>query len=182
MKKIIRVFGLTVICFFLVSCCFAQQQKLEDSLREVIRQNKKDTGEVNALAILGIMTKNFDSTRICAEQSRELSKALMYKKGEAHSLMVDSKVKFGEGNMGAAIHNQMTALQIYETLNDNTGIATANLMLQASHWAGVKDYRKALSCAFHGFEVAEKNDIQGLINFYGQHLAPLFQKSHRYMC
>ncbi len=170
MKKII----LHLLMLLPATGLFAQQQKMEDSLREVIRHNRRDTSEVNALVTLGMITKNFDSTRICAQKATALSKTLMYKRGEAHSLLAAANVKFGEGNIGAAIHNEMEALQIFESLNDYSGIATANLSLQGSYWGGVKDYPKALSYAYRGFEVAERNNVKGVTTFYGQRLAPLF--------
>lgn len=165
---------LQMLFLFLMANSYAQQQKLEDSLREVIRQNKKDTAEVIALTTLGWMTKNFDSTRICAQQSVELSRVLMYKRGEAHSLCISAQVEFGDGNIGRAIQSNLKALRIYEELNDNTGIASVNLMLQGAYRNGVKDYFKSLTHAFRGLEVAEKNNSKGEIFFNGQRLAPLF--------
>ncbi len=163
-----------VLMLLLTTSIYAQQQKLEDSLREVISQNKKDTAEVNAWTTLGWMTKIFDSTRICAKQAIELSRVLMYKRGEAHSLCVSAQVEFGDGNIGRAIQSNLKALRIYEELNDNTGIASVNLMLQGVYRNGIKDYFKSLTHAFQGLEVAEKNSIKGEIFFYGQRLAPLF--------
>ena len=170
MKKII----LHLLMLLPATGILAQQQNMEDSLREVIRQNRLDTSEVYALVTLSMITKNFDSTRICAQKATALSKTLMYKRGEAHSLLAAANVKFGEGNIGAAIHNEMEALQIFESLNDYSGIATANLSLQGAYWGGVKDYPKSLSYAYRGFEIAERNNVKGVTIFYGQRLAPLF--------
>jgi len=165
---------LQIVMLLLTTGLFAQQQRLEDSLREVIRQNRRDTNEVTALATLGLITKNNDSISICANLAFDLARSLKYKRGEAHSLCVSAILKYGEGDMGHSIQLLLEALKIYEELKDNTGIATANLLLQGTTWGGVKDYRKALSYAFQGFDVAEKNNVTGLINFHGQRLAPLF--------
>jgi two-component system NtrC family sensor kinase len=174
MKKSIREYILILCCLLPLTCCLAQQQKLEDSLRAVIRQNKGDTNEVNAIAILGMITKNPDSVSICAQRAMELSKALQYQKGVAHSTCVLSTVQFAQGNIGAAIQSTSGALQIYESIKDNTGIAASYLLLQGEYRDGVRDYRKSLDYAYAGEKVAEENNVRGAIIFYGQRLAPLF--------
>ncbi len=153
---------------------FAQQQKMEDSLQEVIRQNRGDTNEVIALATLGMITSNFDSLKICSQQVQELSKELKYQKGEALGKCLEHKIRFIEGNISAAIQSAMESLRIYEKINDNTGIATMHLLLQGKYRDGIKDYIKALTHAYYGLDVAEKDNVRGLIIFSKQRLSPLF--------
>jgi two-component system NtrC family sensor kinase len=165
---------LQMLFLFLMANSYSQQQKLEDSLRKVIAQNKKDTNEVIALTTLGMMTRNADSIVLCLHQLQELSKTSKYQKGEALGKCLEHKLRYSEGNISAAIQSATEALRIYENLEDNTGIATMHLLLQGAYRDGVKDYSKAQTHALYGLYVAEKNNVRGLIIFYGQRLAPLF--------
>ena len=165
---------LQMLFLFLMANSYSQQQWFEDSLREVIRQNKKDTNEVIALTTLGMMTGNVDSIVLCLHQVQELSKASKYQKGEALGKCLEHKLRYSEGNISAAIQSATEALRIYEKLKENTGIATMHLLLQGAYRDGVKDYIKSLSHSFYGLDVAEKSNVRGLIIFPGQRLFPLF--------
>jgi two-component system, NtrC family, sensor kinase len=165
---------LSMLLLFMMANCFAQHQNLEDSLRDVIRQNRKDTNGVNALAILGWRINNADSVLLCGRQAQELSHVLMYKRGEANSLLVISKSLFGAGDISSSIQTDLEALHIYERINDNTGIASVHLMLQGIYRDGIKDYRSSLKYALYGEEIAEKNNIIGFVTFFGHRLAPGF--------
>ena len=162
-----------VLLLFLFGSVNAQQQKLEDSLRMFIREQKNDTNEVNALAILGVLTKNADSILICGQQAQELSKALNYQRGMAHSLVIISRAIFAQGDLSGAIQSSIEALNIYEKLNDKAGITTACLFLQGTYRDGVKDYGSALKYSLYGVEVAEKNKVIGSIFFPGHRLTPI---------
>ena len=73
-----------------------------------------------------------------------------------------------------SIQNALTALNRYEDLHDNQGIASACLILQAGYW-NARDYKNALKYAFNGEKIAEANNVKSIrFNFPGQRLAPLF--------
>jgi two-component system NtrC family sensor kinase len=149
---------------------YAQQQNSEDSLRAIIDKQKGDTTEVNALAYLGNQQTQFDSGIIYAQQGLLLAQKLNYRKGEADCFFViaSKSVVFSE-----SIQNGLNALSIYNDLHDNTGIASAYLVLQGTYWdAG--DYKNALIHAFKGEKIAEANNVKGKFNFPGHRLAPLF--------
>ena len=75
---------------------------------------------------------------------------------------------------GAKIQNNLGALNIYESLHDNQGIASSYLVLQSHYWWAL-DYEKALKYALTGEKIAEANNvIGGRLNFPGHRLAPLF--------
>jgi len=151
----------------------AQQVNFTDSLRAIINQQKNDTAEVNALAYLGRQQTLSDSGLTNAQQGLSLAKKLNYKKGEADCLWVLGACYGDHGNFGQAIQYFLDALNIYEDLKDNVGIASAHLVLQGTYTT-MKDYRASLVHAFKGEQIAEANSIIGRFAFPGHRLAPLF--------
>ena len=119
------------------------QRNLTDSLRAIINLQKNDTAEVNALAYLANEQIQNDSVIKYAQQGLALAKKLNYRKGEADCLFV---LGHWYGDFGPSLQSVLGALNIYESLHDNQGIASSYLVLQANYWiAG--DYEKALNYA-----------------------------------
>src|SRR4030095_13218506 len=102
------------------------QRNLTDSLRGVINLQKNDTAEVNALAYLANEQIQTDSVVKYAQQGLALAKKLNYRKGEADCLFV---LGMWYMDFGPRIQNTLGALNIYECLHDNQGIASAYLVL-----------------------------------------------------
>ena len=149
----------------------AQQENVEDSLRAIINQQKNDTAEVNTLAYFANEQTQIDSAIKYVQQGLALAKKLNYRKGEADCLFV---LGLWYMDFGPSIQNALDALNIYESLHDNQGIASAHLVLQAGYW-GAGDYKNALKYAFLGEKMAEANNIISIkFNFPGHRLAPLF--------
>ena len=147
------------------------QRNLTDSLRAVINLQKGDTAEVNTLAYLANEQIQIDSVIKYAQQGLVLAKKLNYRKGEADCLFV---LGFWYEDVGPSFQNLFGALNIYESLHDNQGIASACLILQANYWTA-ENYEKALNYAFLGEKIAEANNvIASRFNFPGHRLAPLF--------
>ena len=161
-----------IIIFLLSSSIInAQQGNIEDSLRAIINQQKNDTAEVNTLAYLANEQTQIDSRIKYAQQGLALAKKLNYRIGEADCLFV-----LGLRNMdfGSSIQNALGALNIYESLHNNQGIASSCLVLQAKYWYAL-DYKNALKYAFSGVKIAEANNVMAIkYNFPGHRLAPLF--------
>ena len=168
MKKKLLLFGFTILA---VASLVHGQQKFTDSLRAVINRQRADTSEVNALADLANEQIQVDSAINYAQQGLSLAKKINYKKGEADCFFVIA-LKSLDFNM--SIQNALTALNRYEDLHDNQGIASACLVLQAGYW-DARDYKNALKYAFNGEKIAEANNVKSIrFNFPGQRLAPLF--------
>ncbi|MDQ6763752.1 MAG: ATP-binding protein [Bacteroidota bacterium] len=160
------------IILFLVSnhILNAQQQNFTDSLRAVINQQKGDTTEVNALAYLANEQTQPDSAIKYAQLGSLLGHQINYKKGEADCNLI---IATAATNFIQGLQSGLKALDIYESLKDKTGIASANGMLQAIYRT-IKDYRESLAYAFEAEQIAEANNLRGKIVFPGHRLAPLF--------
>jgi signal transduction histidine kinase len=108
-----------------------------------------------------------------AKQGLILSKKIKYKKGEADCNLVLSSLFGSNGLATESIYYGLNALELYEKLKDNTGIASAHLSLQANY-RGAEDFTNALLHEFEGEKIAEQFDVKGVLDFPHHHLAPLF--------
>jgi two-component system NtrC family sensor kinase len=149
------------------------QEKTIDSLRQIINQNKNDEAQVNALAKLGRTVSNFSDAINYTKDGLLLSKKINYKKGEADCNLVLAERFSSNAQTTEAIYYGLNALQIYEKLKDNMGIASAHLLLQGDYRAA-EDFTNALLHEFEGEKIAEQNNVIGVFNFPNHRLAPLF--------
>src|SRR4051794_5095049 len=159
-----------IFLLFVVVQCSDAQEISADRLKQIVNQNKNDEAEVNALANLGITVSNSTDAINYTKQGLLLSKKINYKKGEADCNLVLSSL-FADN--AQSIYYGLNALQIYEKLKDNTGIASAHLSLQANY-RDAEDFANALLHEFEGEKIAEENNVEGLISFTHHRLAPLF--------
>ena len=153
----------------------AQLQNSEDSLRAIIKQQKGDTTEVNALVYWAFKQVQFDSAMKYAQQGLLLSQKINYRKGEADCFFQIASFDFTYlKDYSKRIQNLLNALKIYEDLSYNTGIAEIHLVLQGIY-RDVGDYKNAMIHAFLGEHIAASNKVVGRIfSFFGHRLAPLF--------
>lgn len=168
LKKSILFFFLTL----LINCVSAQTQYNRDSLWTIVNEGEQDTNEVNALNLLANNQPNVDSLNILAKRALSLSRKLNYTKGEADYLLINTRID--ALNFNQVIVGLLRALYLYESVNDATGIAEANLGLQGNY-RNSGDNRNALNHGFAGEQVALKNHSIGKFAFPGLELAPLFQ-------
>ena len=158
-----------IFLFLFIPLISLGQQKIKDSLNNVIAKHKGDTNEVNALVYLQLIQTRFYTT-IYAEQGLLLAKKINYKRGEANCLLTFAQ---HTTNLIKATQFSLDALKIYEEIKDFTGIASSHLVLQGCYW-DLGDYDNALIHAFSGYEIAEASNLKGIFVFPGSRLAPLF--------
>ena len=158
-----------IFLFLFIPLISLGQQKIKDSLNNVIAKHKGDTNEVNALVYLQLIQTRFYTT-IYAEQGFLLAKKINYKRGEANCLLTFAQ---HTTNLIKATQFSLDALKIYEEIKDLTGIASSHLVLQGCYW-NLGDYDNALIHAFSGNEIAESNNLKGILVYPGSRLAPLF--------
>ena len=108
------------------------QQSFIDSLKQIVNRHKEDTTGANALTLLSSQVSDPEERITYANQGLALSKKINYKKGEANCNLVLASLYSQNGYFIQAIQYALAALESYETLKDNTGIASAHLMLQAN--------------------------------------------------
>jgi signal transduction histidine kinase len=165
--------GAFVILFYTLAYSAYAQQNFNDSLKQIVHQNKQDTNEVNALLTLSINTNATADALNYARQALSLCQKIHYVKGEANSNLILGS-KFGlTSNTAQSIQYTLNALNIYEQLQDNNGIAQAHLLLQGSY-REAEDLNNALLHEFAGYKIAEKNNVKGIYIFPDHRLAPLF--------
>ena len=155
---------------FILSETKAQQGHIEERVTSIADQNKKDLTTVNALIELAIRQVNADSAIMYATKGLSIAREISNKKGEADCYFIIAKSK---SIYSEAIQNAIGALKIYEEVKDSTGIASTYLILQGNYRAA-RDYNKALVYAIAGEEIAEAGNINGVLQFPGHRLVPLF--------
>jgi len=146
------------------------QKKTIDSLRQIINQNKNDKAQVNALVNLGMTVSNSTDAISYVKDGLLLSKKIDYKKGEADCNLVLADLV---AQVTESIYYGLNALEIYEKLKDNTGTASAHLVLQWNY-REAEDFTNALLHEFEGEKIAEQNNVKGVFDFPHHRLAPLF--------
>jgi len=149
------------------------QSNYSDSLVAIINKGSGDTIEVDALVNLANIQTQPDSGMKLASQGLLLAEKIHYTRGKADCLFILADQNSWQGDPGATVQHALDALTSYEFVKDNTGIATAHLLLQAIY-RDMSDYRKSLTHAFAGERIAEANNVIGKFWFPGNHLAPLF--------
>ena len=163
-------YGLLILFFVSLLHDISAQRQTEDSLKKIISDHKEDTAQVNRLSYLASLQADQDSAIMFAKQGLALAQKLHYKKGQADCFFI---LAWNQRDFVESIQNALSALNIYDELHDNTGIASSHLVLQGNYWTA-GDYKNALTHAFAGKRVAEINDLRGLFAYPGHKLAPLF--------
>ena len=156
-----------LLCFIRIN---AQRPNVEDSLNTIINQNKNDTSEVNALVCLSNYKTVFESKLNYAQLGLSLARKINYKKGEADCLLIFAGI---QQDFIQAVQSGLNALKIYQDLKDNSGIASAHLLIQSNYW-NAGDYNNSLIYALTGEKIAEANNVTGHIILTGHRLAPIF--------
>jgi len=147
---------LLIFLAFFNSSLYSQTQSFEDSLTAIVNQHKEDSNEVNALYILAYQNPHTDSAIQYAQQGILLARKINFLKGEADCLF--SLALSFQSNFIRSIQYTLNSLMIYENIQNNQGIAKANLFAQAMY-REAGDYKEALHYAFTGLKIAEINKL-----------------------
>jgi two-component system, NtrC family, sensor kinase len=154
MKKLLIIF----LCLFLNSGTSGQISK--DSLLKIIKLDRRDIAEANALIHLADLLGGSDSATTLIKKALSLSEKLAYKKGKADCFFFLASQAAYTSNFGQAIQYDLAALTLYEEIQNNVGIASAHLVLQ-SFYQTVGDYKSSLMHAFACLQISEANNLKG---------------------
>jgi len=149
-----------IFLFLLISCILSSQQRVEDSLIQIVNKSRKDTNEVNALVLLGHKTNSTDSAYNYLKQGLSIAESLDYKKGMADCNLILGYIVGHKTDFGQSIQYGLTSLSLYEEIKDNVGIASAHGMLQGLY-REIGDYRTALDHEFACLHLAETYHLIG---------------------
>jgi len=123
MKKLLPV--LILAFFFLLQAVYAQN-KVTDSLQQVLQTAKEDTNKVNVLNDLSWendQSGNYDSALYYAGEAKVLAEQLRFKKGIASAYNNIGSAYADQDNYPEALKNYFASLKIYETLGNQRGVA-----------------------------------------------------------
>jgi tetratricopeptide (TPR) repeat protein len=149
-----RIFFFWLLSFY-IAPVFAQS-RIADSLKQVLQKETQDTNRVLLLSEIGT-SFIFEKPEIgitYAEQGLELSRAIDDKRGEGTCLNALGHLTRMCGNYTAAIQYHLQALQLFEKLNDRSGVASSYFGV-AGNYEDEKDYRGALQYYYKIKPIAE---------------------------
>ena len=144
---------LLIILLFCLSDAFSQNQKLIDSLENLVKVSKKDTNVISYLIQLNNSYRNFkpDSAFSKCNYALKLSESLKYNRGIAKSYLSLSILYRRKGEHTVALEYQLKALKFFELINDKASIAKVYGNIGITYWnqgnfpQSLKFYQKALT-------------------------------------
>jgi tetratricopeptide (TPR) repeat protein len=164
LKKIFFLFVFSFCC----GICFSQQRIL-DSLQNILKTTKEDTIKVNILDKISkndFGTGNYDSAFKYALLANNLAKKLNFPKGCASALNKIGSFYYVRGQYDSALTNFSYALKILEKTNDKSGmIKTHNIIGNVYYDMG--NYLEALINQKAALKLSEEiNDKEGITRCY----------------
>ncbi len=110
---------------------FSQERTIDSLKNALILHKTNDTTKVNLLNKLSLSYNSFDVNKSIeiAQEANDLAKQLNYKKGEARSLIRLSNIHRKKTELDEAKTLGHQALQLYEELNDESGINDSYISL-----------------------------------------------------
>ena len=135
----LKLFAIKKIILFLALSCvfpnliFSQQAKI-DSLERVLRSSKEDSNKVNTLnaitqIYLSVLPLHYLKGLPIAEEAKQLSEKISYKKGLAVTCQNLGTIYDYFGIYDKALDNFLNELKIYESLDDSAMIIRAHMSL-----------------------------------------------------
>jgi len=149
------------------------QMSLLDSLKRLVPGKHADTSQVNALNELARQLQkigNYDSSELYALRANGMATALGYKPGIARSYFYLGGTDLGKGKFPGALKNYLTALKIFEELNNKRGMAQSyngmgNLYgQQLNYTEALKNYANSLKFSR---EISDKTGLASVYNNMG---------------
>lgn len=176
------ILGLTQ--FFFNSAMFGQltatgdEHKI-DSLLTLIKTERKDTTQVNALNSLGFeySVTSFSKAKFYLNKAEQLARKLNFKKGIANSLSYIGIACETQGDYFEALNAQISALKIREEIGDKSGISYSLHYIGDIYFgqsdlsektSSKEDYNnKALDQFFKALKIAEEvEDVKSIANTF----------------
>jgi tetratricopeptide (TPR) repeat protein len=149
-----------ILTFFVFTGNIQSQNKVIDSLKTKLDSHKKnDTLRINLINQLALEYSNSNNETAIdlVTQANNLSKKIKYKKGEAKSLFVFSKIYILKSEIDKAKENADKALKIYEKINDLDGISNTYSVLGTISFYS-NDSEKALNYYTKALKIAKQTD------------------------
>jgi signal transduction histidine kinase/Tfp pilus assembly protein PilF len=125
MKKIISLLLFLSACLFSLQS-FSQQSKI-DSLLQVLKTAKEDTGKANTLNALGReynLVNEFDLSRKYSREALKLSEKIDYTKGKTMAFLNTGSSYHSQGDYKTALGKYDTALSLSRNLSDKSIIGS----------------------------------------------------------
>lgn len=168
MKHFRHVFFFCIAIVFCSTTLHAQNKSL-DSLKNVLKNAKGDSTEVNTLNEIAkelINTGAYDKARNYAEQARILAEQLRYQTGLAEYYSTLGIIYYYEGNIAEALNGNLSSLKIREKLGDKKGIAGSynNLAIIYNYQL---NHKEALRYLLMALQIKEDlGDKKGVVSTY----------------
>ncbi len=168
-EKIITV----LICLISIGhseLCHAQnQQHRIDSLLQVLKPAKEDTGKANTLNALSKefwLTSDYDKAKKYADDALQLSEKINYEKGQAYAYLNIATTLWYQGDFPIALENITVALKISEKINDKKGIAGGYFEI-GNIYSSKGNYPDALKNYYTSLKILEETgDKLGIAGCY----------------
>ncbi|MBI3509593.1 MAG: tetratricopeptide repeat protein [Bacteroidetes bacterium] len=166
MKIIARIFLLIFFSVLTGTLLFSQNKTL-DSLKLLLKNETKDTTEVNVLNSISkelSTTGDYDRARNYAEQAKILADRLHFQRGVADYYSNIGVVFYYQGNYSEALNSHLAALKIRDSLQDKRGIAASYNNISVVY-IYQKNYSDALHYLLPSLAIKEElGDKKGLIS------------------
>ena len=166
---------LFIIILFINLPSFCKAQFSEDSLRNIVSLNKRDTTEVNALNNLSLISNQFDTTIMFAQRGLDLAEKLSYRKGVADGYFAMSSGFRNQRNYFQMIRYANKAISAFEAIHNDEGIMHAMTNLGVMYF-NTGDFNKGKELNMVAIKILEKKpriavSYPGFL--YGAKWAPL---------
>src|SRR5450432_1034315 len=134
--------------------------RLSDSLNAIVDLQKENSNEVTALIQLSVLENDNESSIRYARKGLILAQKINDKKGEGVCLFIIGNL---QNSFGQSIQYTLSALKVFESIQDFTGIVHSLLSLQ-SNYRDAGYYRNALENEFLGLHIVDVNNLRNSKN------------------
>jgi len=120
------IFAALICCVLFSARSVVSQESQIDSLREVVQLGFRDTLQVsnlNALSIAILQNEDISGSLIVSKQAGELADELGYLRGKAYAEKNIGMAYYYQGDYMQVLDHWTKSLEIFETIEDNQGIA-----------------------------------------------------------
>lgn len=145
---------------FLFTCFVSNaQDKMVDSMKQVLLQQSNDTNKVNTLIAISKSTVNVvpEQAYIYSVQALQLADSLQYLKGKALAYKWMGVYYFNISNYLETLDNWIKSLELFKTLKDKSGIANISSNIGSLYYRRTDD-AKALEYYLQSLNIAEEID------------------------
>ncbi len=147
------IFAALICCVLFSARSVVSQESQIDSLREVVQLGFRDTLQVsnlNALSVAILQNEDISGSLIVSKQAGELADELGYLRGKAYAEKNIGMAYYYQGDYMQVLDHWTKSLEIFETIEDNQGIANmvnnlgAVYYSQGSNTKAIEYYLKSL--------------------------------------